>query len=156
MEKNDIYKNCPNCNILFDLAEHLPRILSQCNHTLCTSCITKIFFDNSLKKIICPIDKVEYDNISKINSFEINKTYIENIKNNNGNLSVEAKVQDNSDKNLNCKIPKNKSDDIILNTSISYDKYISQLRKFINKNNNQSSCEIHSLPMNIICIDERK
>ena len=41
-------------------------------------------------------------------------------------------------------------------TSISYDKIISQIRKIINKNNNQSSCEIHSLPMNIICIDERK
>ena len=156
MEKNDIYKNCPNCNILFDLTEHLPRILPQCNHTLCTSCITTIFFDNSLKKIICPIDKVEYDNINNINSFETNKIFIENIKNNNGNSSADAEVKDNSDKKLNGRVPISKNDDIILNTSISYDKIISQLRKIVNKNNNQNSCEIHSLPMNIICIDERK
>ena len=151
MEKNDIYKNCPNCNILFDLTEHLPRILPQCNHTLCTSCITTIFFDNSLKKIICPIDKVEYDNINNINSFETNKILIENLQNSNDNSSADAEVHnDNSDKNLNDKIPKSKNDDIILNTSISYDKIISQIRKIINTKNNQSSCEIHSLPMNII------
>ena len=157
MEKNDIYKNCPNCNILFDLTEHLPRILPQCNHTLCTSCITTIFFDNSLKKIICPIDKVEYDNINNINSFETNKILIENLQNSNDNSSADAEVHnDNSDKNLNSKILTCKNDDIILNTSISYDKIISQIRKILNKNNNQSSCEIHSLPMNIICIDERK
>ena len=156
MDKNDIYKNCPNCNILFDLSEHLPRILPQCNHSLCASCITKIFFENSLKKIICPMDKVEYDNISNINSFEINKVFIENIKNNNGNSSTDAEMQDYSEKNLIDKITPNKNNDKILNTTNSYDKIISQLRKIINKNSSQCSCEIHSLPMNIICIDERK
>ena len=155
MDKNDIYKNCPNCNILFDLTDHLPRILPKCNHTLCTSCITKIFFDNSLKKIICPLDKVEYDNINKINLFEVNKAFIENLKNENSNTDTE--MQDNSEKNSNCKIPQSKSDGSILNSTNSYGKIISQLRKILNKNNNnQCSCEIHSLPINIICIDERK
>ena len=43
---------CPICNLDYDLNEHTPKILIQCGHTFCITCL-EMFFKNYL--IRCPM-----------------------------------------------------------------------------------------------------
>ena len=45
-------QKCPICNKDYDLNEHVPKILIQCGHTFCISCL-EMFFKNYL--IRCPM-----------------------------------------------------------------------------------------------------
>lgn len=51
---NDIY--CSNCSSLFDKDHHLPRMLPECGHTICTDCIKSMIKRGN---VICPEDKFE-------------------------------------------------------------------------------------------------
>ena len=33
--------NCKNCNIEFDLSQRIPKLLPNCGHSICLSCINK-------------------------------------------------------------------------------------------------------------------
>ena len=146
---------CPNCNKFFDTLEHLPKILPQCNHTLCYNCIKNIFLENCSKKIICPIDKTEYNDITNINSFPDDKKCLKNLNNYLNLVNSEiSKIDNNSEGIINDETYINKFSSL---TKINeYYKKINDLKKFLKIYNKKISCNLHCLPLNIICIDERK
>ena len=157
--------HCPKCKLLFDSLNHLPRILNVCEHTLCSYCINEQLH-NTPTKIYCPIDKTLYENISSINIFKENTNLIEELQeslnipsNHNYEISNEDIFFDksgimNSDKfndtmnslNLNASI---------ISSSHCYYKKSKDIRINLGEKNSQI-CNIHSLPLNVICIDERK
>ena len=51
--------HCPKCKLLFDSVNHLPRILNNCNHNLCSYCINEQLH-NSPQKLYCPIYNILY------------------------------------------------------------------------------------------------
>ena len=71
--------HCPKCKLLFDSLNHLPRILSTCNHTLCSYCINEQLHKTH-NKLYCPIDNILYDDISSINIFKENTNLIEELQ----------------------------------------------------------------------------
>ena len=87
------------------------------------------------------------DNISKYNKCNLN---------NNMNIFDDNNLQKNNnlEKNLIYKSYINSIS--IYQNSNCYNKKITELKKTIKTKNNNNSCHIHSLPLNIICIDERK
>ena len=78
-EANDINNNyderkCPSCKMLYKEDNNIPRILLNCGHTICSNCILNSI--NSSKVLKCPEDSTEYENISSLDSFPINKALI--------------------------------------------------------------------------------
>ena len=78
-ESNEINNNydetkCPLCKQLYNEDNRIPHILLNCGHTICSDCISNCI--NSSKIIKCPEDSTEYQNISSISSFPINKALI--------------------------------------------------------------------------------
>ena len=74
-ETNEINNNydetkCPLCKILYNEDNRIPHILLNCGHTICSSSI------NSSAILKCPEDSTEYENISSLDSFPINKALI--------------------------------------------------------------------------------
>ena len=161
---NDKY-HCPKCKLLFDSLNHLPRILNSCNHNLCSYCINEQLH-NTPQKIICPIDNIIYDNISSINIFKENANLIEELQeslnipsNHNYEISNDDICFDksgimNSDK-FNDTINSFNLNVSIISSSHCYYKKAKNIRLNLGENNNLM-CNIHSLPLNVICIDERK
>ena len=84
-----------------------------------------------------------------------NKTNCPNINFNNNLIDTQnSKIEDNLEKTI-------KYESLISNTSIlscsnSYHKKINEIKRVIKNGININTCNIHSLPLNIICIDERK
>ena len=76
--KNDKF-HCPKCKLLFDSLNHLPRILPQCSHSLCSFCINEQL-QQSEKNVICPIDNTLYEKISGINFFKENQNLISELQ----------------------------------------------------------------------------
>ena len=63
---------CPICCFYYDQSDHLPRILTECGHTLCSHCLTSLLNQN-LKIIRCPLDNTELSlNNRVINNFPVN------------------------------------------------------------------------------------
>ena len=62
---------CPKCKSSYDNSLHLPIILPNCHHTICSKCISQI---NS-NSLVCPIDKMINPNI------QTNEQLIEDINN---------------------------------------------------------------------------
>ena len=161
---NDKY-HCPKCKLLFDSLNHLPRILHTCGHTLCTYCINEQLH-NTPKKICCPLDNTIYDNISSINVFKENSNLIEELQeslnipsNHNYEISNEDIFFDksgimNSDK-FNDTLNSLNLNSSIISSSHCYYKKSKNIRINLGENNSLM-CNIHSLPLNVICIDERK
>ena len=161
---NDKY-HCPKCKLLFDSLNHLPRILNTCNHTVCSYCINEQLH-NTPKKLCCPIDNVLYDNISSINIFKENTNLIEELQeslnipsNHNYEISNEDIFFDksgimNSDK-FNDTMNSLNLNSSIISSSHCYYKKSKNLRINLGENNSLM-CNVHTLPLNVICIDERK
>ena len=161
---NDKY-HCPKCKLLFDSLNHLPRILNTCGHTLCSYCIIEQLHKTP-KKIVCPIDNVSYDNISSINIFKENSNLIEELQeslnipsNHNYEISNEDIFFDksgimNSDK-FNDTMNSFNLNSSIMSSSHCYYKRSKNLRINMGENNSLI-CNVHTLPLNVICIDERK
>ena len=157
--------HCPKCKLLFDSVNHLPRILNICNHTICSYCINEQLHKTP-KQIFCPIDMVIYNNISSINLFKENTNLIEELQeslniplNHNYEISNEDILFDksgimNSDKFNDTIISLNLNSSII-SSSHCYYKKSKDIRLNLGENNSQI-CKVHSLPLNVICIDERK
>ena len=170
--------NCVICHIPFDDTIHLPRILNKCNHTICSLCISKKLFSNKNSTFSCPKDNTIYSKIDNIDYFEIDKEILEKIKeskndtstNNNINLNESSKFDNilsekisNHTKTTKTKIDTITINDnsIINNTLLSMQNnhqcYIKKIIKFGKKlkfSKNSQICSIHSLPLNIICVDD--
>jgi len=62
---------CPICYNQLDQAEHIPRIIPNCGHTICTACLIVLTCNQRGSK--CPIDKKPFPNqCSKIDDFPVN------------------------------------------------------------------------------------
>ena len=157
--------HCPKCKLLFDSLNHLPRILSTCEHNLCSYCINEQLHKTPTK-ISCPIDNVLYDNISSINIFKENTNLVEELQeslnipsNHNYEISNEDICFDRSGI-MNSDKFNDTMNSLYLNSSIissSHCYYTKSKNLRINLGENNSSiCNIHTLPLNVICIDERK
>ena len=157
--------HCPKCKLLFDSLNHLPRILNICEHTLCSYCINEQLHKTPTK-IFCPIDNILYENISSINIFKENTNLIEELQeslnipsNHNYEISNEDIFFDksgimNSDK-FNDTMNSLNLNSSIISSSHCYYKKSKDIRVNLGEKNSQI-CNIHTLPLNVICIDERK
>ena len=157
--------HCPKCKLLFDSVNHLPRILNKCDHTLCSYCINEQLH-NTPTKICCPIDKTIYDNVSSINIFKENTNLIEELQellnfplNHNYEISNEDIFFDksgimNSDK-FNDTMNSLNLNSSIISSSHCYYRKSKDIRINLGEKNSKM-CNIHTLPLNVICIDERK
>ena len=164
--KNEKY-HCPKCKLLFDSLNHIPRILPSCSHSLCTYCINDQMHKNE-KNIICPIDNTLYKNIENINFFKENQNLIDEIQeklnmplNHNYEISNEEIFFDKSGIIMNSDKFSDTLNSLNLNTSIissahCYYKKSKEIRNNLLTNNKNQICAKHSLPLNIICIDEEK
>ena len=166
--KSDKY-HCPKCKLLYDSLNHYPRILPSCNHSLCSYCINEEI-NKKEKNVICPIDNTLYEKISNINFFKENQNLIEELKeklnipfNHNYEISHDDEIffdksgiimnsDKFSDTNNSLNLNINSS---IVSSSHCYYKKSKDIRNILLSNKNQI-CSSHSLPLNIICIDEKK
>ena len=80
-----------------------------------------------------------------------NERQINNLKKSNNMINNE-----NLKKEGNIKNEEYINNNINLLSAICYNNKINELKQLIKNKNNINSCNIHSLPLNIICIDERK
>ena len=164
--KNEKY-HCPKCKLLFDSLNHLPRILPSCLHSICSYCVNEQLHKDE-KNIICPIDNTVYEKIENINFFKENQNLIEEIQeklnmptNHNYEISNEEIFFDKSGIIMNSDKFSDTSNSLNLNTSIissahCYYKKSKEIRSNLLSNNNSQICAKHSLPLNIICIDEKE
>ena len=181
--------NCIVCHFPFDNSIHLPRMLNNCPHSVCSLCLSKSLLTKS-KTFICPKDNKIYSNIDNIEDFKINHIFLDNIieekKNNNEENKLSKKESKKSLKtqktsktkldtfsfsdtmlsNNNMNINNNSSN---INTNMSNSNintysprcYIKKTIKFnqnkkINLSDSSLICPIHSLPLNVICVNDRQ
>ena len=155
----DFNKNfyCTKCNISYDSSTHTPLKLPNCNHSICSKCISEQIIKNN-NSIICPIDKIISKNINSVEEFKINKKLIEDINNYKFKTkNSKILITDLEDLSIGNEITsKNEflKNDILdinqANTSLSSTFFNLKL-----KNENISICPFHSMPNNIICINDR-
>jgi len=70
---------CPICYNQLDQAEHLPRVIPNCGHSVCTACLTILLAQRGSK---CPLDKQPFSNQStKIEDFPVNFLVIQLLDN---------------------------------------------------------------------------
>jgi len=163
---NDKY-HCPKCKLLFDSNNHQPRILPTCAHSLCSYCITEQLHQTP-QTVTCPLDKNVYKEIVSINYFKENLNLIEELQeslnipsNHNYEISNEEIDFDNdksiimnSDK-FNDTMNSMNLNASIMSSSHCYYQKSKNMRNSLKEKNN-SMCEKHTLPLNVICIDEKK
>ena len=147
---------CPKCNILYDKSIHIPRTLPNCCHSMCSKCISDQIFKNN-KFIVCPIDKMIYENINSLEKLQINEKLVDEI---NKSKILITDLEDISVANeILSKNKLFKSDTSDINqTSFNANSNSSLCSTFLNlklKNDNISICPMHSMPNNIICINDK-
>ena len=94
-EKDKILYTCSLCYNKLDGINYSPMILPECNHALCSSCISNILINNKILK--CPIDNKTYPNIKSISQLELKKN-IEKQKNFKNNINISGLEDDSVDK----------------------------------------------------------
>ena len=156
--------SCPKCNLLYDSSLHIPRSLPNCGHSMCSKCISdQIFKNNNL--IICPLDNKISENINSLEKLQINEKLVEEINNSKYNNSNKSKIlitdlEDISVENeilSKNKLFKTETSDIN-QSSFNVNTNSSLFSTFFNlkiKNDNISICPMHSMPNNIICINDK-
>ena len=125
---------------------------------------------------MCPKDNIIYSNVDNIDYFKVNKNILEKIKQsqNNQTQNDSTKIDIISLEKEKTKSTKTKIDTITVNdstlnnntntlTSINNQNpqqcYIKKTIKFNKKlkfTNNSLICSIHSLPLNVICVNDRQ
>ena len=173
--------NCVICHVPFDDSIHIPRILNKCNHIICSLCISKKLLSNKNNTFSCPKDNTIYSNIENIDYFQINKEILDQIKerkndtsfNNNINMNesskfdniLSEKISNHTQKSTKTKIDTITINDnsminnTLLSAQINHQCYIKKIIKFGKKlkfTKNSQICSIHSLPLNIICVDDQQ
>ena len=186
--------NCILCHYPFDDSIHLPRILYNCSHTICSLCLSKSILTKS-KTFKCPKDNTIYSNIENIDIFPINQLMLNNIIKVSNNFSDENKLSKNESKKSiktqktsktkldtfsfsdtilsnNNILPSNNSvtnTNTNLNSNLSNSNinlasprcYVKKTIKFnqnkkINFLENSLICSLHSLPLNVICVNDKQ
>lgn len=75
--------HCQNCFAKYDTELHLPRVINQCGHTICSFCLSnEITKARKLNNFIflCPEDKVQIDLYQKsTESFTVNQLLVRMI-----------------------------------------------------------------------------
>ena len=94
---------CPLCNEFYNEDNCIPRILLNCGHTICTNCILNCLNSSSILK--CPEDSTEYNNISSISSFPINKALLKLLHKISESKKIREKPQNINAIITNFKIP---------------------------------------------------
>jgi hypothetical protein len=148
---------CPLCKQLYNEDIRIPRILLNCGHTICSNCISNYINSSSILK--CPEDSTEYQNISSVSSFPVNKALIKLLHKISENKKLKEK---NSNLNLNLiknfSIPSPISSPIKgLNTSRNNTKNIESLKIITlssSKNNNLKCNEHPNRKLEMICLEE--
>ena len=175
--------NCVICHAPFDDTIHLPRILNKCSHTICSLCISQKLLSNKSNIFSCPKDNTIYSEIESIDYFQINKEILDKIKENkndntknNVNLNDSSKFDNIYSEKMSIRTQKTTktkidtitiNDNSINNTLISsannnqnnHQCYIKKIIKFGKKlkySKNSLICSIHSLPLNIICVNDQQ
>ena len=158
--------HCPKCKLLFDFNNHIPRILPSCSHSVCSYCLTEQLHKTP-KSISCPIDMILYNEVDSINIFKENTNLIEELKeklnipyNHNYEISNDDIFFDNDKSLMNSDKFNDSMNSLNLNASIlssshCYYKKSRNIRDSL-KEKICSICEKHTLPLNVICIDEKK
>ena len=175
--------NCILCHYPFDDSIHLPRLLPNCAHSVCSLCLSKASLHKS-KTFICPKDNTIYSNIENIYTFKINQLILDNLKEEDKNNYENDKLLKNESKKT-LKTSRTKLDTVytdtlltnnlifnnnstsnfntnISNINISSPRcYVKKTIKFnqnkkINISDNSLICSIHSLPLNVICVNDHQ
>ncbi len=131
---------CPICNNLYDSSLHIPKILINCGHTICSFCISIKIHENSNNEIICPYDLLANNNITSADLLPTNRSLIDLIEN-----------FDKNEKNKNLEI----NISPLENTTSDFLRKSNSIRTSL-KNKPSNICLKHSLPLNIICVDDKK
>ena len=175
-EEKEKYK-CPLCHISHSYSNNKHNIINyNDDKLLCSSCINKLLSKDN--DIVISHDFIDYKNINQIKNEDIkhqsiNESIIEEIRQQSKNkiLVEEKKQQVNNRASFN-EIPQNKSQNIQHNNqqniqNAQYNNYYVKKSVKVNKtpkNNGKkldydiykNLCKVHSLPLNIICIDEKQ
>ena len=131
---------CPICNNLYDSSLHIPKILINCGHTICSFCISIKIHENLNNEIICPYDLLANNNITSADLLPTNRSLIDLIEN-----------IDKNEKNKNLEI----NISPLENTTSDFLRKSNSIRTSL-KNKPSNICLKHSLPLNIICVDDKK
>lgn len=180
--------NCIICHYPFDDSIHIPRVLFDCQHTVCSLCLSKAIIDKS-KTFICPKDNIIYSNIENVEQFKINQILLDDIldekkKTEENKLTKkESKISVKTQKTSKTKLDTVSCSDTLMSSNIVLNNnsnlniytnntnsnnninspkcYIKKTIKFnqnkkINLSDNSLMCSIHSLPLNVICVNDHK
>jgi len=86
---------CGVCRLKYNVGERIPRILVNCGHTFCTSCLTKYYRKNRIR---CPYCKKLVKYLDSVEQLPLNiNLFSESIVNNSDLLNM---LDENSDKGL--------------------------------------------------------
>lgn len=86
---------CGVCKLNYNVGERIPRILINCGHTFCTSCLTKYYRKNRIR---CPFCKKLVKHLDSVEQLPLNiNLFSESVVNNVELLNM---LDDNSDKGL--------------------------------------------------------
>ena len=178
--KEEKYK-CPLCQISHNFSnDNINKIHSNDEKLLCSSCINQLLSKEN--NLVFPHDFIDYKSINTTNDIKndnnrndeikhqtINESIIEEIKQQSMNkiLIEEIKQQVYNKTIINSNKPAPNASNININNNSKNisksDKYyvkksvkVNKLPEFKNKDlYDTPKCNIHSLPLNIICIDEK-
>ena len=154
---------CPKCSSLYDKSLHIPLILPNCNHSICSKCICEMIIKNN-NCIVCPIDKKVNKEIKSLKNLQINKNLIGAFETTNKKVNKEKnsnipKLEEVSlgkeiiSKSVNLKIDNNYF--LNQNNNNNSNTFSSTFLNLKNKIENNTICSLHLLPNNIICINDR-
>ena len=131
---------CPICHNNFDSSIHVPKILINCGHTICAVCINGNLLEND-HKITCPEDLTLYENLESAEFFPTNKSLLQLID----PLFVLQKDGP----------PSGRMSTTNINNKNDYVRRSSTLRTSLKRSPSMRVCLIHSLPLDVICVDEK-
>ena len=154
---------CPKCSSLYDKSLHIPLILPNCNHSICSKCICEMIIKNN-NCIVCPIDKKVNKEIKSLKNLQINKNLLGAFETTNKKVNKEKnsnipKLEEVSlgkeiiSKSVNLKIDNNYF--LNQNNNNNSNTFSSTFLNLKNKIENNTICSLHLLPNNIICINGR-
>ena len=129
MENTKESLKCPICQNDYDSSIRVPKILVSCGHTACSVCLTTEALENG--KIVCPEDLIVYDKVDSIENLPTNKTLLALLE---GNSHLPSTPQRDAG---------------------NYIRKSSTLRTSLKRSPSFQVCLLHSLPLDVICIDDK-
>ena len=125
---------CPICHNAYDSSIRVPKILINCGHTICSVCLNTKILENE-GKITCPEDLTLYEDVDNSDSFPTNKSLLQIVD------TPPIFQSQPSFSNVN--------------TKNDYIRKSSTLRTSLKRAPSIQICSTHSLPLDVICIDEK-